>query len=508
MPLVGQFPPGFSMLPGKPDQAVAVQFNPAASVFVDLDGVRPRTIANRDIPSVPADSDGDGIDDDLRPLCAADARFETPVIGNPLGVSEDLAFVAASDYEEVLFFASPNGELTRLRVANPQASASFFPDDYPMLPPGGQDDLLSALSTRACVYIDATSPIPPFDSRGLAIGQDACCDRVAGAASFITRFTAQMAIAGSHLFVATSNLYHPGTARFHPGTVLVFDLDDPRAPTTLQPNVDTPILFTTGFNPTGMQSYRTQAGRELVLVSVSGAALSGLGAAGVLSEAFLDVIDVATRRIVATIPLGKAALSFDGAAASESLQLAVIGSTVIHGLLAVDLSPLEDPALYLEPQVVWLDGSDPVFPDARIFDASDPFLIPRRPDGPSANICPGWTHVAINDAGDRSYATERCDGTLAIIDLVEPVASCGPTGPAPGECCDRVPLPQGCFRLERVDEVVHPFNEPLELHAPSQIDVRPGVPGVDYSSPDVFFIVGLPEAQLCGVRIESFVSTP
>lgn len=503
MPLVGQFPPGISMLPGIAGHAIAVQFDPAAAIFVDLNGPRPRPLAQKPIPAVPPDSDGDGIDDDTRALCSADPRFKSPVMGSPLGVSESLAFVAASDYEELLFFASPNGELTRLDVTNPSATANHFPEDWPMLPPAGQTDALTALSTRTCVYIPPGSPVPPVDSRGFPIGQDACCDRVPGAASFITRFTAQMAISAGRLFVATSNLYHAGSARFYPGTVLVFDLDDPQAPGSIQPNVDTPILFTTGFNPTGMTPYRTPSGRELILVSSSGAALGGLGAAGVLTDAHIEVIDAQSRRFVATIPLGRAALSFDGAAVSEPLEIAVVGSTVMRGVLAVDLSSLDDPALYARGSVVWLDGSDPDFPDARIFDASDPFVIPARIDGPSPRICPGWTHVAVNAAGNRSFATERCDGTLSIIDLHEPVSTCGPAGPAPGECCDAIPLPQGCFTLERVDNVVAPFTRPLELHAPSEISVRLGQPGVDYSSPDVYFIVGLPEAQLCGVRIDS-----
>ncbi len=510
MPLVGKFPPGVSMLPGNKGHAIAVQFDPAAAIFVDLNGVRPRLLAQKDIPSVPADSDGDGLFDDQRSLCSADPRYTTPVMGSPLGVNEDLAFVAASDYEEILFFAAPNGELKRLRVSNPldAGSGSYFPEDYPMLPPPGQDEMLTALSTRTCVYIPASSPIPPVDSRGHPIGQDVCCDRVPGAASFITRYTAQMTIAAGHLFVATSNLYHPGTARFHPGTVLVYDLDDAQDPSAIQPNVETPVLFTTGFNPTGMASYRTRAGRELVLVSVSGARLLGVSSGSILSEAYVDVIDAQSRRLVATIPMGLAALSFDSAAVSHSLQIAIFGSTAMRGLFAVDLSPLEDPDLYIRPDVVWLDGSDSVFPDVRIFGASDPFLIPARADGPAASICPGWTHTAVNAAGDRSFATDYCDGTLAIVDLQTPAAACGPLGAAPQECCDEVPLPQGCFSLERVDNVVAPFTEFLKLHAPGQIAVRAGRPGVDYTTPDVFFIVGLPEAQLCGVRIDSFVSSP
>jgi len=34
--------------------------------------------------------------------------------------------------------------------------------------------------------------------------------------------------------------------------------------------------------------------------------------------------------------------------------------------------------------------------------------------------------------------------------------------------------------------------------------VRPGIPGVDYSGPDVFFLAGLPEGAVCGIRMDSF----
>jgi hypothetical protein len=32
---------------------------------------------------------------------------------------------------------------------------------------------------------------------------------------------------------------------------------------------------------------------------------------------------------------------------------------------------------------------------------------------------------------------------------------------------------------------------------------RPGVPGIDYVSADVVALVGQPDGQICGIRIES-----
>ena len=42
--------------------------------------------------------------------------------------------------------------------------------------------------------------------------------------------------------------------------------------------------------------------------------------------------------------------------------------------------------------------------------------------------------------------------------------------------------------------------------APEEIvvrGVRPGAPGVDYRTPDVLVTAGLPDAQLCALRVES-----
>ena len=47
-----------------------------------------------------------------------------------------------------------------------------------------------------------------------------------------------------------------------------------------------------------------------------------------------------------------------------------------------------------------------------------------------------------------------------------------------------------------------PTPSPGEQSAPGFIAVRPGVPGVDYTSPDIFVLVGDP-GLVCGLRIES-----
>ena len=54
------------------------------------------------------------------------------------------------------------------------------------------------------------------------------------------------------------------------------------------------------------------------------------------------------------------------------------------------------------------------------------------------------------------------------------------------------------------ENVAAPLGTAGERVAPGEVEVRPGEPGVDYSGPDVFFLLGQPEGLLCGVRIDSF----
>ncbi len=100
--------------------------------------------------------------------------------------------------------------------------------------------------------------------------------------------------------------------------------------------------------------------------------------------------------------------------------------------------------------------------------------------------------VSFNNAGDRLYATEFCDGSLASVgvDL---------SGfPTTAELAQR-------FELLDLQAVVSPIRTDTlgEARAPGAIRVRPGVPGVDFQGPDVFVLVGEPEGALCGIRIES-----
>ncbi|GAG31419.1 unnamed protein product, partial [marine sediment metagenome] len=244
--------------------------------------------------------------------------------------------------------------------------------------------------------------------------------------------------------------------------------------------------FTTGFNPTGLARHVTPSGRELVLVTVTGAILGASVPDSARSEASIDVIDPTGPRIIATIPLGLAAPSFEAVAIDASEQIAWIGSVTSKQLYAIDLRALDDPRLYVGngPPVI-LDGMSVGFPDVRIFSADTPLELPKRLDRPSSGFCSGWTYVTTNARGTEAFATDYCDGTLSRIrfDLSGDPA---------------IPFAPDRFQVVGQTTPFAPTPSPGEKTAPGFVSIRPGIPGVDYDSPDVFVLVGDP-GLICGI---------
>jgi hypothetical protein len=483
------YPSGFDLLPDRPGVGLVMQFRPAVLLAFDLDHAPPRILSPPITPPLPSDSDGDGVADSLRysqlGLCPVPNPLSCPAPspGSVNAIDSALALVASSGYEQVLFYEPLSARLRWLDVYNPPASASRAPQDDPLLPVGGQNAPRTALSTRKCVY-----PADPTDSLGDPIPGHPLCDP--GRTGFLTRFTAASVVVDGRLFVATSNLEAPSLPRFNPGTVLIYDIDLAADPPRIGPDPDRPAVFTSSFNPTGLTAHRTASGRALVLVTQTGPIDSS---GTLLGPGAVDVIDVVTRRLAATIPLGDAGPSFGPVAIDPSGRVALLGAESNRHVYAIDLAPLEDPALYPPgPAPVVLDGSDPGFADARIFDAQSPLILPDRTGGPPLATCPPRTNVAINHPGDLAYATDWCDATLTIIEL-------DLDGAPP------VPVPGDRFRITTSSALMAPktprnFGRPT---APSMIRVRPGVPGNDYSGRDVFFIANEPEGQLCGIRVDS-----
>lgn len=481
--LSSNFPAGFDFVPGAPDDVWVTDLAPPNIVLVPFDVMRvpPRLRTPPGQLLLPFDTDGDGRpepDFSRQPFIAS-----APILDDIELVSADLGLVTASGYEEVIFFSPATGALRSFDVSVPAgASAS----DNPFLPaPNAPAQARTGVSTFACVR----PPLGALDSRGdpiaTSVPQAGFCDPDP---SYYATFTAGAAIAASRLFVATSNVGNdPGMAdtQYLPGSVLVYDIDLTANPPTLFPNAATPVILTQGFNPTHVTAYRVGL-REFILVTVSGAiGLSGVDTL-VLTPSAIEVIDAHTLQLVATIPLGNAGLTDGKLAIDASGRVAVVGSVTARELLAVDLMPVAGlPGMSVPPLV--LDGS--TGPDAVIFDAAAPFDIPARAGGAPAASCPGRTEGVAFD-GSRLYATENCDGTLAVVDV-------DVTGNPPA------PLAPGRFQLLQVVNITAPTRPDTldQVRSPGDVAARPAVSATD---PNVFFLVGISgqEGLLCAIRVD------
>lgn len=474
-PAAGSFPSGLAVLSEATARATLVQFSPPGLVVYGIDAERPVPFS---FVNIGTDSDGDGRDDAaaIEPILGFPLA---PVMGGIHARSDSLAFVRTTNYEQVLVADPSTGVAVEIGIDVP---AAIPPTRFPLLPAPGSAARRTAVSTLACVYPDTT-----VDSSGAAIGTEPACGP--NGPSFLTTFTSGATLAGGRLLVASSNLR--SGVRFRPGTVLVYDWQEGPGGITVHPSVDAPLLYTTGFNPTGIVGFRTPGGRELALVTVTGVIGADSGAGNVLSDGAIDVIDPSVPRIAATIPLARAGPSFDAPAIDPSGRVAWLGASSQRQLYAVDLRALDDPALYVGvgPPVI-LDGATLGFPDARIFDGDHPLELPARGDGRASATCEGFTHVAINAAASEAFATDFCDGTFSRVrfDLA---------GAPP------VPYSRDRFQIAGQSTPFAPNDAIGELRAPGALAVRQGIPGVDFTTPEVLVLAGQPDAQLCALRVET-----
>jgi hypothetical protein len=483
-PLPGQFPAGLSLVPGEPGRLVVSNFTPSAVLPFDANTSPPVIASAGSVPSIPPDSDGDGKDEGCSPP-ACDST-SVPFMGVPLGVQPGLALVAASGYEEILFADADRGTLLSFDVGTP---AGFPASRFPFLPAPGATAARTAVSTAACV----APPPGAVDSTGAVPNASPACP----AGQMETSFTAGAALAAGRLFVPTSNItFNASTfaSVFQPGTVLVYDIDLSALPPQVSPDAAQPVIFTHGFNPTGVTTVRTPGGRELVLVTVSGAlAFTASGAQVAQSDAAVEVIDPAAPALVGRVPLGLAGLASGPLAVDPTGRVAFSGSSVGRSLYGIDLAALDAiPAAPASPVV--LDGSDAAAgnADARIFDAAHPLVLPQRPGGLPDASCPGFTSsAAFNAAADRLFATEYCDGSIGVVSVD---LSAGP-----------VPLPASRFTALHATPVGAPIGDTSSsaVRAPSALAVRPGVPGLDFSGADLFFLAGTPQGELCAVSSDA-----
>ena len=495
----GGFPPGFTLLPGADNEAAVVQFVPTVVLGLNLDTEPPRLLADQAIPTFPelrcnrcggllrVDSDSDGEPDACR---SDELGFSclSPAAGSVFGIDNTLVVLSTSSYEQLLFVDPQDGGLRPVELETPPFSALFDPADWPFWPAVGGIVERSGLSTRVCVYGDGLR-----DSLGDPIGSNQFCDDARN--GFVTRFTAGATLIGGRLFVTASNLLRSSRAQYAPGAVLIFEFDMGFDPPRARPDAGTSVLLTTGFNPTTATPYTTPSGRDLVLVGVSGAIALGTGPDLIRTDSAVDVIDVSTRELIATIPLGRAGLGFTGLAVDPTGRIALIGAATRRALFGIDLAALDDPSLGFgsEPLPIVLDGSTPGFRDARLYDADSPFLLPKRANGPPDSQCTTQISVALASDSNFGATSDFCDGTVAVLSLKLP--------PLRTPALD----PTTVIEIDRLQAVAAPLVDDAtgRIRAIDRVVIRRGIPGMDFTGPDVYFTAGLPEGAVCGVRIQA-----
>lgn len=490
---LGGFPPGYAFVPqasgGVARRALAGTSSQSNLVPLDIETVPFRLPAGVDPYSLPADSDGDGIQELFKSIDDVLARNAT------------LALVTVSGDINAVLFVDPS--VVGPRAIEVRVPAAFDPADFapfPGLPAPGVSRTQTGITAAACVDAGPGA----MDSRGEllvdAIPSFAWCN---GPGSFPASFASGVAIVGDRLFVATSNLgadQGRANTQFLPGSVVSYELDDGDDPAVVSPSLATPdgrpYIVTSGFNPTHITPHRTADGRNLLLVGQTGAIgirpddpnTDELEAGALpITEGSIDVIDADALVLLATVPLRAANPSFGPIAIDPTRRLALFGDIAarhVHGLdlMALEALPAADaPGLPLD------------LPGAVVFDGLNPLEVPARVDGAPAVRCPGQIEgVAFNAAGDRVYALETCDGTVAAFDV--------DLGGDPST----VEL-RGRVTFSVLSNATAPLREDTlaDPRGPGSLAVRPGIPGVDYAGPDVFFTIGEPEGVLCGVRIDA-----
>jgi hypothetical protein len=478
------FPPALDWLPGRAGFAVAASVEPSAVQLLDARGEAPVRAA--DVPTLvlPDDSDGDGVPEGAGGLSAP--VIDDVIVASPELVQAGLGLVTTSGYEQVIWFHPERGELAAIEV---DVDASFAQGDFRRLPlPGDPPVQRTAISTEACI-----KPFAPIDSTGLdysvGVPPAAFCDP-AVPGSFYARFTSGATLAASRLFVSMSNLgssADPAAPRFLPGAVLVYDLDLSTAPPSVSPNPSTPFIETDHFNPTHVTRVEV-GGAEWVLVTASGAIGIEADDPGTpeveqgtlaLGPGAVEVIDPETLEHLGSLPIGLGALTFDRLAVDPSGRVAVAGSALARELYAIDLTGLGE--------------QPPDLAGAVVFDAAAPLGFPALPGGPSLASCaPLVGGIAWNDAGDRLFVSERCDGSLSEFAFALALGADGRVAPQ-------------SFRWLGTEPLVAPLRADTlgDQRDPGRLRIRAARPGIDYSGPDALFLSSQPDAQACALRIES-----
>ncbi len=284
--------------------------------------------------------------------------------------------------------------------------------------------------------VSLTTPINLTEALPLSGACDYDFDTVAetevGPGPFSPNFAADLQILGNRAFVSMgSSCFDAGFNSFYvQGLVLVYDINN--QPPFLTP-ASTPYIVLSGFNATGL----TVAGGKLIATSTGDTALGG-AASTPETPSFLDEIDPQTLAVTRTLDMGEVGLNFQPLAVSADAKRGFIGSSAFSELYEIDLQNFT--ALRGE--------SNPI----QITDEAADFISDQE----------------IAEGGEILFVSSFNRSAVNAIDLTS---------------SERTVLPTSL-------DFAFPDNPGITGAGP--IAIRPGVPGLDFTGPDLFVLTASP----------------
>lgn len=257
-------------------------------------------------------------------------------------------------------------------------------------------------------------------------------------------FPASLAVTQGKLYITMSNLISPiMPAVAAPGVVRIFNITE-SSPYLAE--AKTPVL-TTDFNPTGV----TLLPDGLIAITNSGVSDIWDGAAHPLTNSSIDFLDPGTDEIIDNVSLGSASLSFQELAVTSDGGTAYTGSASFGEVYAVDL--VNRQALHTRENPITItsniEGSDYLSSQALSYD--NWYLFMASFD--NSSIYPVDVSVTPPDVLPTTFPNPF------VLGFPKGVTPENPTGTNTGI---------------------------------GAVAVRPGIPGVDYTGPDIFALTGSP----------------
>ncbi len=359
----------------------------------------------------------------------------------------DTAFVVTS--------SSPSGVIPVNLDSNPLSISKKF---APFVAPDGTgfpSSLFVLSKSRA--FLLTSSHVIDFDPASGTVNASVSLNmaldlpvtkRARSDGSIVTQLTpdypSSVAASGDRLFVSTSNYVNPvSPAVANPGTVLVFEVLE-SAPYLKF----TTSILTTGFVPTGI----TKISEEKIAVTNSGVSDLINAHAEPKTNSSIDIIDAKNLSITKNISLGKVGLSFQEMAVTRDGKRAFIGSTSYGELYEIDLEAGVAIRSRENPIVISGSGIGSDYLTAQAISHDDKYVFVASFENSAIYPVDISTETAV--ALPAHFSDEPF-----VIGFPAGVTGENPTGENTGA---------------------------------GPLAVRHGIPGTDFTSPDIFATTGYP----------------